>query len=132
MGNNNQKIMTVAFVIVAGLVYLVVSLLISTFAATFAVIARLSQGDIVHHGVPVAVGVLTFSLLQFNPTITTWAEEVVVELKKVVWPTREQTIGMTIVVCVMVLISGLILGLFDVVSGQTLNSGIGLLAGMFK
>jgi preprotein translocase subunit SecE len=39
--------------------------------------------------------------------------EVKVELKKVVWPTRKQTIGSTIVVLILVIIIALFLGLID-------------------
>jgi len=40
--------------------------------------------------------------------------EVRVELKKVTWPTRKQTIGSTIAVIVLVLIISLFLGLIDI------------------
>lgn len=39
--------------------------------------------------------------------------EVKVELKKVVWPTRKQTTGTTVVVIVFVLIVAVFLGVFD-------------------
>ena len=39
--------------------------------------------------------------------------EVKIELKKVTWPTRKQTIGSTVVVIVLVLIISLFLGLVD-------------------
>ena len=40
--------------------------------------------------------------------------EVKVELKKVVWPTRKQTIGSTVVVLVLVIIISVFLGLVDI------------------
>lgn len=40
--------------------------------------------------------------------------EVKVELKKVTWPTRKQTIGSTIVVIVLVMIISLFLGVVDI------------------
>ncbi|MBL0701126.1 MAG: preprotein translocase subunit SecE [Desulfosarcina sp.] len=40
--------------------------------------------------------------------------EVNVELKKVTWPTRKQTVGLSVVVIVLVLIISLFLGLIDV------------------
>ncbi|MFC1815822.1 preprotein translocase subunit SecE [Thermodesulfobacteriota bacterium] len=40
--------------------------------------------------------------------------EVKVELKKVTWPTRKQTIGSTVVVIILVMIISLFLGLVDV------------------
>lgn len=40
--------------------------------------------------------------------------EVKVELKKVVWPTRKQTIGSTVVVLILVMIISVFLGLVDI------------------
>jgi preprotein translocase subunit SecE len=40
--------------------------------------------------------------------------EVKIELKKVTWPTRKQTLGSTVVVIVLVMIISLFLGLVDV------------------
>jgi preprotein translocase subunit SecE len=41
--------------------------------------------------------------------------EVKIELKKVTWPTRKQTMGSTVVVIVLVVIISLFLGLVDVI-----------------
>jgi len=43
------------------------------------------------------------------------------ELKKVTWPTREQTIRLTIVVIIVSLIVSLYLGLLDIVLGEGLK-----------
>ena len=40
--------------------------------------------------------------------------EVKVELKKVIWPTRKQTLGSTIVVIILVMIIALFLGVVDI------------------
>ena len=40
--------------------------------------------------------------------------EVKVELKKVTWPSRKQTIGSTVVVIILVLIVSLFLGVVDI------------------
>ena len=40
--------------------------------------------------------------------------EVKVELKKVVWPTRKQTIGSTVVVLILVMIISVFLGMVDI------------------
>jgi len=40
--------------------------------------------------------------------------EVSLELKKVTWPTRKQTVGLTVVVIVLVLIIALFLGIIDI------------------
>jgi preprotein translocase subunit SecE len=49
-------------------------------------------------------------------TLDTWVQflrEVKIELKKVVWPSRKQTIGSTVVVLILVMIISLFLGVVD-------------------
>jgi len=46
------------------------------------------------------------------------------ELKHVSWPTKEQTINFTIIVVLVSLITGLLLGLFDIVFQFGLKSFI--------
>ena len=50
-------------------------------------------------------------------TISKWFRDFKSECKKIVWPTRKQVINNTIVVCVVVLISALVVLLLDVVFG---------------
>jgi len=52
-------------------------------------------------------------------------EEVKEELKKVVWPTRDQTIQTTIVVIVMTLIVSTFLGIVDVALSKIINLIVG-------
>ena len=49
----------------------------------------------------------------FSSTVQ-FLREVKVELKKVVWPTRKQTLGSTIVVLILVMIISLFLGVVDI------------------
>ncbi len=49
----------------------------------------------------------------FNKAIQ-FLREVKVELKKVVWPTRKQTIGSTVVVIILVMIISFFLGVVDI------------------
>jgi preprotein translocase subunit SecE len=50
----------------------------------------------------------------FLDKIVQFLREVKVELKKVTWPTRKQTIGSTVVVIILVLIVSLFLGVVDI------------------
>jgi preprotein translocase subunit SecE len=122
MEKTNSKIITLSFAIGAFLLGLVVSLLIKAFAGAFAFVARAADADLVRHGFPLLVGFVFFLVCQFSPKIVTWADEVIAEVKKVVWPSRKDTTAMTIVVCVMVLISSLIISAFDLVSGYVVNT----------
>lgn len=121
MDKTNQKIMTLSFVAFSVLIGLSVSLLLKTFAASFAFFARIHSIDLVKHGLPVAVALILFLSLQFNKKVLAWGEDVVLEIRKVVWPSRKDTTAMTIVVVIMVLISSVIITTFDFVSGYLVN-----------
>jgi len=122
MDKTNSKIITLSFAIAGALVGLVVSLLIKAFSGAFAVVARASDSDLIRHGVPLLFGFGVFAFLQFNPRIVAWADEVVVEVRKVVWPSRKDTTAMTMVVIIMVFISSLIISTFDLFSGYVVNA----------
>ena len=117
MDNKNSQILTLSFAIGGALVGLSLSLLIKSFAGAFGIVARFADTDVVRHILPVAVGLAVFAALQFNSKVLSWGDEVVSEIRKVVWPSQKDTTAMTMVVVVMVLISSAIVTSFDWVSG---------------
>lgn len=119
--DNNKKIITLSYVAAAAVVWLVAGILLNTAAATFGAVARLMDMDVFRHGVPFALALGTFLALQFNAKVVTYTDEVVTEISKVVWPSKPETVAMTIVVCVMLLISAGLLAAFDLVSGYLVN-----------
>ncbi len=121
MEKANAKILTLSFAIAGALVGLTTHLLIKAFAGAFGVVARAADSDMVRHGLPVAIGLVLFAALQFNPRVRAWGEEVVNEIRKVVWPSRKDTTAMTMVCVVMVLISSVIISSFDLISGFFIN-----------
>ncbi|MBO9665884.1 MAG: preprotein translocase subunit SecE [Bdellovibrio sp.] len=121
MEKANSKILTLSFALAGALLGLTVHLLIKAFSGAFGVVARAADSDLVRHGLPVAVGFVLFAALQFNPRVMAWGEEVVSEIRKVVWPSRKDTTAMTIVCVVMVLISSVIISSFDLISGFFIN-----------
>ncbi|OGD43298.1 preprotein translocase subunit SecE [Candidatus Azambacteria bacterium RIFOXYD1_FULL_42_11] len=56
-----------------------------------------------------------FLALLRNQKANKFMNEVMVELSRVTWPTQKETSSATFIVIIMVLISGLILGLLDYV-----------------
>jgi len=58
---------------------------------------------------------------QYVDTSIQFLREVRVELRKVTWPSRKQTIGSTIVVIVLVLIISIFLGLVDMGLSSLVN-----------
>jgi preprotein translocase subunit SecE len=122
MENTNNKVITVSFMVAAILAGIVVSVLMETLAAvTVGAAGRFFAQEFVRHGLPVASGLVLFFVLQFNKSVTLWADEVVTEIRRVVWPSRKETSSMTVVVCVMLLASGLAFGLLDALSGWTID-----------
>lgn len=58
-------------------------------------------------------------------TVRQYLREVVSELRKVVWPSRKETLGTTAVVLVIVAFSGVFLGLVDAVLSRLVRLLIG-------
>ena len=75
----------------------------------------------------VAVAAASAIALQTEPGRATWAfgRGASIEIRKVVWPTRKETVQTTIMVLIMVLIVGIILWLFDIMVAW----GVGSLTG---
>ena len=96
-------------------------ILFEFFAVIFNVVAQVYSIEPIRHGVSIGVGVACFAILQFHPRIHTWLRDVVVEVDKVVWPTKKDTLSMTIIVCVILVLSGALLGLFDLGAGTVIR-----------
>lgn len=116
MKNENKKIITLSFVGAAFLAAFVVNVLLESLSAASGAVAKLVSYDAVAHGLPLVTGLVCFFALQLNSKTLAWADEVVSEIGRVVWPSSKDTSAMTIVVCVMLVISGVVLGLMDVLS----------------
>ncbi|MBX3039272.1 MAG: preprotein translocase subunit SecE [Bdellovibrionaceae bacterium] len=121
MDKTNSKILTMSFALAALLGGFTLHLLIRVMAGAFGTVARLADSDLIRHGVPVAFGLALFVVLQFNPKILTWGEEVVSEVRKVVWPSGRDTTAMTIVVIIFVILASVIIATFDYMSSQLVN-----------
>lgn len=121
MENSNSKIVTISFLTIAALIGFTVATLLQVFSGAFGFVARAMEMDLVRHGLPITIAVALFLYLQLNKGILTWADEVIAEIKKVVWPPIKDTRGMTIIVLVMVFISSIIVSSFDMFSGFVLN-----------
>lgn len=64
-------------------------------------------------GLVITLGALIFAVK--SPVIMTLSDEIIVELRKVSWPTKRETYYSTLVVIITVLIMSVILGLFDAI-----------------
>jgi preprotein translocase subunit SecE len=81
----------------------------------------LTGSDLVTHGAPVFFGLVFFFYVTFSRTVRAWAQEVVAEVSKVVWPSQKDTSAMTIFVCFFMIMTGILLGVFDLISSQVIQ-----------
>jgi preprotein translocase subunit SecE len=122
MEKTNSKILTLSFATLALIIGFTLSLLLKAFAGAFGIVARATDSDLVRHGLPVLTGLALFAYLQFSPKVLTWADEVVTEVRKVVFPSRKDTTGMTMVVILFVIVSTIIVTFFDFFSSYFINA----------
>lgn len=80
-------------------------------------VVRLTDLDVVRHGLPVGFAIVLYLYLQLNSKVQVWADDVVAEIRKVIWPSQKDTTAMTIAVVIMVAISSVIVSVFDWFSG---------------
>lgn len=116
MNKTNSKLLTISFALFSFLIGFSLHLILKSFSGAFAIIARMNENDLFKHGLPVIVGLVIFFYLQFNKKTLEWGSDVVLEITKVVFPTKADTTALTIVVVIFVMISSVIITLFDFVS----------------
>lgn len=75
--------------------------------------AKVKNFHLVAQGASLLIGAILFLTLYKHENVNQFMNEVMVELSRVTWPTQKETTSATIIVIVMVLISGMILGLLD-------------------
>ncbi len=121
MIEDNKKIITVSFVLLGALLVLTVHLLLGLLAGNFGWASRIESNDLLSTGIPVGLGFIVFMALQFNRVTVDFTDGVVNELKKVVWPSRKDTGLMTVVVVITLIISGIVVGLYDAVWAYVIN-----------
>lgn len=119
--SENLKIVTISFLIIAFLAGFVAQVLFETVSVISGNVAQLYNVTMVRHGVPLFVGISLFLYFQFKHSVRKLADEVVTEVRKVTWPTKKELYSMTSVVCVTLVLSGLVLGLFDLIAGTVVQ-----------
>lgn len=117
----NVKIITLSFIAAGFLTAFVVRILFEFLAVYSGMVAMAYGQEWVRHGLPILSGLGVFLFLQMREKTRVWAHEVVVEVRKVVWPSRQATLGMTVLVCIILMISGFVLGVFDLASNAIVN-----------
>lgn len=110
---NQRKWVLLSYAAFAALVSYVVWALLTKAAGAYEWESKLKNADLLVQGVSVGLGLILFVYLFRHTKVNQFMDEVVAELSRVTWPTQSDTSKATVVVLVMVLISGMILGFLD-------------------
>ncbi len=125
--NTNVRIIDMSIIVTGILVWLVTTLLVQTIAGMVGgSLVAVFNNDFTLHGLPVLLGIVVAAVLRLNRKVMVWADEVVAELRKIVWPSRKDTVAMTIVVCIMLIIAGFVIGGFDIISSYAIDALLSL------
>jgi len=113
MENQQQKWVTVSFVAVSALLAFLLFSFGQKLSGAYDLEARFHNAELILLGIAVLSGLVLFLALNRSEAINQFMAEVVVELSRVSWPTQKETRASTVLVVIMVVVSGLFLGLMD-------------------
>jgi len=111
--SNHNKAVMIAFGAFSALIAYLVFAALFKLAGVYDVEAKIKNVELVIRLVSIGVGLILFIGLYRNHSANQFMHEAVTELTRVTWPTNKETFNATIVVLIMVLVTGLILGLMD-------------------
>lgn len=110
---NNQRYILLALMMIA----VVVGVTSSSIAGD--VLARVDSGDPIKLGLAastwtgIATTVVLFAGLLRTPRVYIFADEVITELRRVTWPTQEETVRSSTVVVVFTVVLAAVLAVYD-------------------
>jgi preprotein translocase SecE subunit len=119
---DNRKLIVASYIVASMVAWFLSRSAIQYFYLTFYQIRRLPGITFLREALPFALGATTFVILIRHPKVNMVLEEVVAELKKVTWPTRQEVVRSTTVVLICILIASFILAGFDLVWGKVITS----------
>ena len=108
-----QKWVNLSYLVLAVIVGYIVFQLSAKTVGIYDLETRLHNVDLIVRGISVAVAGILFFVLYRNDQANQFMNEVMVELSRVTWPTQKETSSATMIVIIMVIISGVVLGLLD-------------------
>ncbi len=111
--SQHQKWVNLSYLAVAALLGYLVYAGGAKIVGVYDLETRIRDIDLVLRGVSVFAFAALFFILYKNDQANQFMNEVVAELSRVTWPTQKETTSATVVVLIMVIISGMILGLMD-------------------
>ena len=113
MESQHQKWVNLSYLALAIVFGYVVFSIAGKVVAAYDLEARVRNIELILRGVSILLGSLLFLVLYRHEQSNQFMNEVMVELSRVAWPTPKDTASATFIVIIMVVISGVILGLLD-------------------
>ncbi len=113
MENQNQKWVNLSYAAASFLLGFIISSFLMKVAGAYDLETKIKNVELVIRLSAIVAGVILFVFLYRNDQVNQFMNEVVIELSRVTWPTQKETSSATVVVIIMVLISGMVLGLLD-------------------
>ncbi len=113
MESQFQKWVNLSYLAVAILVGYIVFSVSGKIVGAYDLEVRFRNIELILKGVSAVLGLIVFMVLYRHEQANQFMNEVMVELSRVTWPTQKDTSSATAVVIVMVVVSGMILGLLD-------------------
>ena len=111
---SNQKYVNAIFVVAGAIIWLISKHYIKVLIGAFRWGRSLgASSDLVEHGLPLCLGVLTFFILWKNSKSYNFVSDSVSELIKISWPSEKDVRLGTIVVIIAVILAGLFFGVID-------------------
>ena len=110
---DRQKWVNLSFISLAGLVAYIMFEIFYMVSSTYDLETRVRNIDLIMRAGSVGIGAILFFILYRHDKANQFMNETVVELTRVTWPTQKDTSRATLVVIVMVIISGVVLGGLD-------------------
>ena len=109
-----QKYVNALFLAGSALIWLVGSHYTETVISYFQLARKIGTGaDVLRHGLPIVLGILTFTLLRRSVTANNFSTDAVAELIRVSWPSQKDVQLGTVVVIVTVIACGIFFGMVD-------------------
>ena len=116
--NDNKKLISIVFLSASAIVWYLFTAIVERVAVYIGLFNDASWQGILLKIIPIVIAIITFIILSKLNVSKEYVNNVLVEVKKVVWPKKQETIGATVVVVIFVLLSGAAFGLFDWFSGM--------------
>ncbi len=118
---DNRKTIIASYVIGSMALWFLTRQGLQALFVGFYQVRKMPNFALIRELVPVVAGSILFLGLLWNKKVNTFLDEVVSELRKVTWPSREDVVKSTIVVLGCVLFASGVIAIFDVAFGKMIS-----------